>query len=430
MKQNRLCHIVRVFDFVQWSNYSCVFQSVLKVLGSPNSWDAFRRAGGFTGLLSLVIDMEGALSDPPRGEVWESLGYRSLMELLLLCLHILNLAVHLHTVNAHHFETGGFYERLGEALLQLGCFHSEKNTFNGGLVSYGKISEGNQSSGKSFHQYVKLAEASSASTPQLNLPLALRTCIRLLFYLDQFATGAYSPMDLQEPENVSDADIEIPNRPAGQEGVYSRSPVVHLGSGPQSVEDTQGRSRSTSTSFSTVCTETSDRWIFGSQSHSHRKLFYLIIICFILVMNIYVFVCVFPLVDLPMIIIFFIQEQSELSWLSFRQCLPQKTHRYLSGNASHTDVSCFIIHMWSEHSRNSFPVCQLSLEVQFSVAHHIQAMVKSEQNRQVLCNGRLVSTLLDHCRSMLLDPNHPLHLPVTRILEKLSSQAICHADFR
>lgn len=70
------------------------------------------------------------------------------------------------------------------------------------------------------------------------------------------------------------------------------------------------------------------------------------------------------------------------------------------------------------------------MEVQFSLANHIQAMVKSERNRQVMCEGGLVSTLLANYQCMLLTPNHPLHLPVTRILEKLSSQAITHADFR
>lgn len=70
------------------------------------------------------------------------------------------------------------------------------------------------------------------------------------------------------------------------------------------------------------------------------------------------------------------------------------------------------------------------MEVQFSLANHIQAMVKSEPNRQIVCEGGLVSTLLTHCRSMLMAPNHPLHLPITRILEKLSSQAITHVDFR
>ena len=253
------------------TSLSCIFfQSVLKVLESPNSWDAFRRAGGFTGLLSLVIDMEGALSDPPQGEVWKSLGHQAMLDLLLLALHILALAVHLHTVNAHHFETEGFYERLGEALLQLGCFHTAKEKFDGDEGSCGKTAEDNQSPGKSFHQFVELAEASEApsstsTTPQPKLPVTLRTCIRLLSYLDQFATGTYSPVELnlgQEPENGRDEDKEKLNGPAGPEGVHSGSNPVHLGSSTQSVEDIQGRSRNAAPSISTVCSESQYRWIF------------------------------------------------------------------------------------------------------------------------------------------------------------------------
>lgn len=73
---------------------------------------------------------------------------------------------------------------------------------------------------------------------------------------------------------------------------------------------------------------------------------------------------------------------------------------------------------------------QLSMDVQFSLAHHILAMVKAERNRQVLCEGGLVATLLTHCRRVLLAPEHPLHLPITRVLEKLCSQAITHEDLR
>lgn len=249
---------------------SSVFQSVLKVLESPNSWDAFRKAGGFTGLLSLVIDMEGALSDSPEGDAWKSLGHQSLLDLLLLTLHILALAVHLHTVNAHHFETGGFYERLGEALFQLGCFQSEipeKERFDGEEGSCLKTGEDNQSPGKSFHQFVELAEAaevlsSPSTTPQPNLPVSLRTCVRLLSYLDQFATGTYSSLELhvgQEPEDGPNRDKETLNGPAGPEGLYSGSPPVHLGSSLQSVEDTQGRSRNPAPSISTVNTESQYR---------------------------------------------------------------------------------------------------------------------------------------------------------------------------
>lgn len=228
-------------------NYCDVLQSVLKVLETPNSLDAFRRAGGFTGLLSIVVDMEGALSDPPQGEVWKLLGYQRLLDLLLLCLHILNLAVHLHTVNAHHFETGGFYEKLGEGLLHLGCFHTEnlhKDTFTEEWGAYFKTSKDNHAPLKSFHQFVELSEtpgasSSSCCTSQLKLPPNLQTCIRLLSYLVQFATGTYSPLELLEVES------------ACHEGLYSRSSSVHLRSGPQSVEDVNRRCRDTSPSIST-----------------------------------------------------------------------------------------------------------------------------------------------------------------------------------
>ncbi|XP_035461782.2 WD repeat- and FYVE domain-containing protein 4 isoform X3 [Scophthalmus maximus] len=350
-----------------------LLQSVLKVLENPNSWDAFRRAGGFTGLLSLVIDMEGALSDPPQGEVWKSLEHQPLLDLLLLALHIMALAVHLHTVNAHHFETGGFYERLADALLQLGCFHTESHEaekWNGEEGFCPKTAVDNQSPGKSFHQFVELAEAaeassSSSTTLQHNLPVTLRTCIKLLSYLDQFAAGAYSSQELNlglEPEDGSDTDKEKLNGPAGHEGVCSGSPPLSSGSGPQSVPDTQGGYRSTAPSISTVCSES---------PHSRFT-------CDHVILHpgaIRVIMTLLPAVFTP------------------------------------TDP-------------------QLSMEVQFSLAHRVQAMVKPERNRQILCEGGLVSTLLAHCQSMLLTPNHPLHIPITRILEKLSSQSITHSDFR
>ncbi|KAM3606165.1 uncharacterized protein V6R79_011883 [Siganus canaliculatus] len=344
-----------------------LLQSVLKVLESPNSWDAFRRAGGFTGLLSLVIDMEGALSDPPQGEVWKSLGYQALLDLLLLTLHILAMAVHLHTVNAHHFETEGFYEKLAEALLQVGCFHSEslqKVTLDGEEDSCLKAADDNQTPGKSFHQFVMLAEASeappsSSTKPQPSLPVALRTAIRLLSYLDQFATGTYSSLELNvglEPDNVCDEDIE------GLEGMCSTSPPVHLGSSQHCLADTPGRSRTSAPSISSV----------GTESQYSR------------------FTC---------------------------------DHVILHPGA----IRVIVTLLPSVHTPED---PQLSMEVQFSLAHHIKAMVKSERNRQVMCEGGLVATLLTHCQTMLLAPNHALHLPVTRILEKLSSQAITQSDFR
>lgn len=320
-------------NLLHFDVFSPVFQSVLKVLESPNSWEAFKRASGFTGLLSLVIDMEGALSNPPQGEVWQSLGYQPLLDLLLLSLHILTLAVHLHKGNAHHFEIGGFYERLGEALLQLGCFYTEgpeKERFGGEEDSCLKTSESNQSPGKSFYQFVELAEApgtpsSSASTPQLNLPVTLQTCIRLLSCLDQFATGTYTPLELSvgpEPEDGCDKDKEKTKRPAGPEGVFSGSPDDNLGLGPQSVGYTEGRSRNTAHSISSVCTEPQYRWIFVNFAflkdefpfHSYLDFsgeFHLYVVSKIST-DTHPFFPPWFTVGSPAIILFFIQEQSGL----------------------------------------------------------------------------------------------------------------------
>lgn len=217
---------------------------------NPNSWDAFRRAGGFTGLLSLVTDMEGALCHPPQGEAWKTLGHQSLLDLLLLTIHILTLAVHVHTVNAHHFESGGFYEKLAEALLQLGCFHT------GAPENCHQTSEDSRSPGKSFQQFVELAKATkdACAAPQISLPVALRTCVHLLSSLDQFTTGTYSPLDINvgmEPRNGCGRDEEESNGGAGQEGLRSGSPPA---------EDMQGRSRSAASSVSTVCSEAQYRW--------------------------------------------------------------------------------------------------------------------------------------------------------------------------
>ncbi|KAJ8418168.1 hypothetical protein AAFF_G00138770 [Aldrovandia affinis] len=98
-----------------------LLQSILKVLESPNSWNAFRTAGGFNGLLSILVDMEGALQERPAG-VWASLQHDRVVELILLSLHTVAVAVHLHPVNAHFFHTTGHFQKMADALLQLGCF--------------------------------------------------------------------------------------------------------------------------------------------------------------------------------------------------------------------------------------------------------------------------------------------------------------------
>uniref|UniRef100_A0A4W5QEA5 WDFY family member 4 n=1 Tax=Hucho hucho TaxID=62062 RepID=A0A4W5QEA5_9TELE len=284
-----------------------LLQSVLKILESPNSWGAFRRARGFTGLLSLVVDMEGALSDPPKGGVWGAMGQQGILDLLFLTLHTLALAVHVHPVNSHQFQAEGFYERLAEALLRLGCFQTEGQEATERMESRG------------------LVHTSLSSTSKPPLPPPLQTCIRLLSYLDQLATGTYAALEMT----------------AG-----------HVGEKRE--EGGNGETQ-------------------GGGGGGER-----------------LFTC----------------DQTILHPGALRVIMTLLPHVFTAEDP------------------------QLSVEVQYSVAHHLQVMVTSEKNRQIVCEGGLVSTLLTHCRSILLRPDHPLYLPDTRILEKISSHSISHIDLR
>uniref|UniRef100_A0A8C0AQ58 DUF4704 domain-containing protein n=1 Tax=Buteo japonicus TaxID=224669 RepID=A0A8C0AQ58_9AVES len=67
---------------------------------------------------------------------------------------------------------------------------------------------------------------------------------------------------------------------------------------------------------------------------------------------------------------------------------------------------------------------QLSQEIQCAVVDHILFLVKSEKSRQVMCGSGLLSTVITSCQDAFRNKSHPLHLPLTRVFEKLASQAI------
>ncbi|RMC11578.1 hypothetical protein DUI87_11699 [Hirundo rustica rustica] len=67
---------------------------------------------------------------------------------------------------------------------------------------------------------------------------------------------------------------------------------------------------------------------------------------------------------------------------------------------------------------------QLSQEIQCALVDHIQSLVKSEKSRQVMCDSGLLSTIITSCQDAFCSDSHPLHLPLTRVFEKLASQAV------
>lgn len=58
------------------------------------------------------------------------------------------------------------------------------------------------------------------------------------------------------------------------------------------------------------------------------------------------------------------------------------------------------------------------------MASHIQSLVKSEKNRQVMCEAGMLRTLMTYCHQALTTSSSPLHSGLIRIFEKLASQAI------
>uniref|UniRef100_A0A671PYY1 WD repeat- and FYVE domain-containing protein 4-like n=1 Tax=Sinocyclocheilus anshuiensis TaxID=1608454 RepID=A0A671PYY1_9TELE len=302
-----------------------LLQSIMKVLENPNSWNAFRTSGGFTGLLSIVVDMEGSLLEAPTGP-WATLSRQSLVELLLLTLHTLALVVHVHPVNGHFFHTTGVCEKLADALMQLGCFQ------RGVPVETDKES----SDCRTFQEFVEAVER-----PEPQLPPPLGDCVKLLGFLEQFATCV---------SLVADPCAGLhDNNDAGE--------IQRTGE-PSNDDEALNHTRAASVSY--VSTDSGRAYC-----------------------------------DLTIL---------------------------------HPGAVKLIMTLLPSIYCPSDPC--LSEELQLAVAHHVQTLVKSERNRQIMCEFGLASTLLTHCKHILIDNSHSLHLPIVRILEKLASQSMDHKCLR
>ncbi|XP_036079371.1 WD repeat- and FYVE domain-containing protein 4 isoform X5 [Rousettus aegyptiacus] len=88
----------------------------------------------------------------------------------------------------------------------------------------------------------------------------------------------------------------------------------------------------------------------------------------------------------------------------------------------HPGVLCIMVRLLPRLYHEDHP--QLSKEIQCSMASHIQSLVKSEKNRQVMCEAGMLKTLMTSCHQVLTTGSSPLHSGLIRIFEKLASQAI------
>ncbi|XP_075384037.1 WD repeat- and FYVE domain-containing protein 4 [Tenrec ecaudatus] len=88
----------------------------------------------------------------------------------------------------------------------------------------------------------------------------------------------------------------------------------------------------------------------------------------------------------------------------------------------HPGIVCVMVSLVPRLYHEDYP--KLSMEIQYSLAVHLQSLVKSEKNRQIMCEAGMLSTLMATCHRALVTSSHPLHLCLIRIFEKLASQSI------
>ncbi|XP_072138983.1 WD repeat- and FYVE domain-containing protein 4 isoform X2 [Mobula birostris] len=176
-----------------------LLQSLLYVLGMPKARSAFRTAGGFNALQSVLADMEGALCDPPSAQ-WSSVDQNDIWHLIEMTLCTLTVAMHSDPVNCYFFRTQGHFDKMIDDLKLFGCFSKkgERSCYPLDVSACRKFSE-----------LVDLAHCST-----VDFPASLRSCVKIFGFLDQMAkdtltsprwlSGKFHPSSTSESKNQND----------------------------------------------------------------------------------------------------------------------------------------------------------------------------------------------------------------------------------
>ncbi|XP_072347828.1 WD repeat- and FYVE domain-containing protein 4 [Scyliorhinus torazame] len=169
-----------------------LLQSLLNVLGVPKARTAFRTAGGFNALQSVLADMEGALCEPPSGN-WDAVDQNDIWDLIQSTLCTLAVAMHSDPVNSHFFRTQGQFHKVAEDLRLFGCFSGKGGRLKDSL---------DIGASRTFEEFL-----TSAHNSKEDVPPPLRKCVKLFDFLDQMAKDTLSSP--RSTQHVSDLP---PNR--------------------------------------------------------------------------------------------------------------------------------------------------------------------------------------------------------------------------
>lgn len=186
-----------------------LFQSLLRILETPKGRAAFRVCSGFTGLLSLLSDLEGSLNTPPL-QAWGAVPRGQTLELLLHTLCALSAALYLDPVNSDFFRRHGLFEKLAEDLCSLGCFGAaeEEDTLQHSWPN---------TKARPFAELL-----SAAFSPDCPLPPRAQSCLQVLGFLDRMASGIlHLRRDLRQPPA---ADAQEGEAAGGLQGSFKQWP--------------------------------------------------------------------------------------------------------------------------------------------------------------------------------------------------------------
>ncbi|XP_059163899.1 WD repeat and FYVE domain-containing protein 3-like isoform X2 [Physella acuta] len=169
-----------------------ILKSLLNVLReSHRTRTVFRKVGGFVYVMSVLVSMEGCLSDPPKAP-WDSVEKKEVLVMLKTVFSTLTVAMRYEPANAKFFATEVRYDSLTEAVRLLGCFSNTVDipTASDGVV----LSDLLECFGAVFIHSKE--EKAPASIPKI----LLSACI-ILRYLYDMALDAFD-----KPNQIKPAD--------------------------------------------------------------------------------------------------------------------------------------------------------------------------------------------------------------------------------
>ncbi|KAG8519674.1 WD repeat- and FYVE domain-containing protein 4 [Galemys pyrenaicus] len=395
-----------------------LLKSLLRILETAKGRAAFRVSSGFNGLLSLLSDLEGSLQEPAMPS-WGLVSPSQTLDLILHTLCAMAAALHLDPVNGDFFRRNGLFEKLAEDLCLLGCFGAlEKEDAPPHTWSDTKA--------RPFTDFLSVAFSSTCP-----LPPKIQSCLQILGFLDSMAGGSlHLRVNLKESLWAG----RLP-RLSAQKGEAGSDCQGSLKQWPD-LEERTDDSDSVIMHPGVLCIMVRLLPRLYHDDHPQGLESQLRELTFVPSPSIaiVILIAIVVIIDIPTMLIdaSYLEQASTCIWalvanlykrFKDTMCLDTGSIDVMDFGPSYPKTRITNFHatmIWVPQ----MSIRLLSKEIQCSLTSHIQSLVKSEKNRQVMCEAGMLRTLMTSCRKDLTSSSSPLHSGLIRIFEKLASQAI------